>query len=60
MRARIRGAIAVECVVQTSGMCTDIRVNDHSIRRSVSIRKRSRPRRSGVSVQARSAVKQYQ
>lgn len=26
MRARIQGAIMVECVVQTSGMCTDIRV----------------------------------
>jgi protein TonB len=26
MRARIQGAITVECVVQTSGVCTDIRV----------------------------------
>ena len=26
MRARIQGAIMVECVVQTSGVCTDIRV----------------------------------
>ncbi|HEX3644765.1 MAG TPA: energy transducer TonB [Vicinamibacterales bacterium] len=26
MRARVQGAIVVECVVQTSGVCTDIRV----------------------------------
>jgi protein TonB len=26
MRARIQGAVIVECVVQTSGMCSDLRV----------------------------------
>jgi TonB family protein len=26
MRARIQGSVLVECVVQTSGVCTDIRV----------------------------------
>ena len=50
IRARIQGAVVIECVVQPTGVCERFRASrDRSTRGSASTSKRSAPSRRGVS-----------
>ncbi len=49
MRAKIQGEVLLECIVQPDGSVGKSASSGRSIRRSASIRKRSRPRVSGAS-----------